>query len=116
MVNRNRIDIIADILTVASRDAKKTRIKYQANLSNKVFQRYLSEVIEASLIKFENCGQFYKLTYKGQKYLDTYKDYARCSRSMEKRLNDFSEKKKVLEGLCPVKQILSEEAHKDITV
>lgn len=101
---RDRLDIIADILNVASREAKKTQIMYQANLSYKVLQRYLNEIIESSLVEFQNHKQCYMLTYKGQEYLDAYKDYARCSKSMEKRLNDFSTKRKILEKLCPVKQ------------
>ena len=108
---RDRLDIIADMLNVASRDAKKTQIMYQANLSYKVLQRYLNEIIEASLVKFENHNQCYMLTYKGQEYLDAYKEYARCSKSMEKRLNDISTKKKVLEKFCPVKQSLSQATH-----
>ena len=101
---RDRLDIIADILNVASREAKKTQIMYQANLSYKVLQRYLNEIMEASLVQFENHKQCYMLTFKGHEYLDAYKDYARCSKSMEKRLNDFSTKRKVLENLCPAKQ------------
>ena len=90
---RDRLDIIADILNVASREAKKTQIMYQANLSYKVLQRYLYEIIEASLVRFEKHNQCYQLTYKGQEYLAAYKEYARCSKSMEKHLNDFSVKK-----------------------
>ncbi len=101
---RDRLDIIADILNVASREAKKTQIMYQANLSYRVLQRYLTEVVEASLVRFESHNQCYMLTFKGQEYLDAYKDYARCSKSMEKRLTDFSTKRKVLENLCPAKQ------------
>lgn len=109
MVNyRDRLDIIADILNVASREAKKTQIMYQANLSYKVLQRYLSEVVEASLVRFEDNEQIYQLTDKGHEYLDAYKDYFRCSKSMEKHLNDFSAKKRVLENLCPVKQFLAQ--------
>ncbi len=104
---RDRLDIIADILNVASQDAKKTRIMYQANLSYKVLQRYLSEIVEASLVTFEGSDQRYKLTVKGHEYLDAYKEYARCSRTMEKHLNDFSTKRKVLENLCPIKEFLS---------
>ena len=74
---------------------------YQANLSYKVLQRYLSEIVEASLVTFENANQLYLLTGKGHEYLDAYKEYARCSKSMEKRLNDFSTKRKILENLCP---------------
>jgi CHASE3 domain sensor protein len=77
---------------------------YQANLSYKVLQRYLIEVVDASLIHFEGDQQSYLLTGKGQQYLNAYKEYARLSKSMEKRLNDFSLKRKMLETLCPPKQ------------
>lgn len=105
---RDRLDIIADILNVASKYAKKTQIMYQANLSYKVLQRYLTEVVDSSLVMFENQEQVYKLTVKGQEYLDAYKDYFRCSKNMEKHLIDFSAKKKVLEDLCPGRQLLSQ--------
>jgi len=100
---RDRLDIIADILSVVSREAKKTQIMYQANLSYKVLQRYLNEIAGASLIRFEDSQQIYMLTSKGQNYLDAYREYARCSKSMEKRLNDFTVKRKILEELCIAK-------------
>ncbi|NLF88336.1 hypothetical protein GX563_05875 [Candidatus Bathyarchaeota archaeon] len=104
MVNyRDRLDIIADILNVVSREAKKTQIMYQANLSYKVLQRYLTEIIDAALITFQDANQIYLLTGKGHQYLNAYKEYARCSKSMEKRLTDFTTKRKVLENLCPAK-------------
>jgi predicted transcriptional regulator len=102
---RDRFDIIADILTVASQEAKKTRIMYQANLSYKVLQRYLTEIVDASLVTFEDHDQQYKLTIKGLEYLDAYKNYARCFKNMQKHLNDFSLKRKALENLCPVKEL-----------
>jgi predicted transcriptional regulator len=97
---RDRLDIIADILVVVSREAKKTQIMYQANLSYKVLQRYLNEIAGAALIRFEDDQQIYRLTGKGQNYLDAYKEYARCSKNMEKRLNDFTAKRKSLQELC----------------
>ncbi len=113
---RDRLDIIADILNVASQEAKKTQIMYQANLSYKVLQRYLAEIVDASLVTFENHNQRYKLTVKGQQYLGAYKEYARCSKNMEKHLNDFSVKRKVLENLCPVKEFLSLSARETINI
>jgi predicted transcriptional regulator len=104
---RDRLDIIADILQVASRDAKKTQIMYQANLSYKVLQRYLNEVTDASLIRFEGSSQSYTITEKGQEYLLAYKEYSRTNKSIEKRLNDFSNKKKALEELCEEEERLS---------
>jgi predicted transcriptional regulator len=100
---RDRLDIIADILVVVSREAKKTQIMYQANLSYKVLQRYLTEIVEAALVTFQDVNQLYLLTGKGHQYLAAYKEYPRCRKSMEKRLNDFTTKRKILENLCPAK-------------
>ena len=97
---RTRLDIIADILQVVSQNAKKTQIMYQANLSYKVLQRYLSSVTAASLVDFENEEQCYVLTPKGQEFLEAYREYERTNRSIEKRLNDVNSKKKCLEELC----------------
>jgi predicted transcriptional regulator len=100
---RGRLDIIADILQVASQNAKKTQIMYQANLSYKVLQRYLKDITAASLVHFKTVEQCYVLTTKGQEFLEAYKDYTRTNKSIEKRLNDFNNKKKTLEGLCSTK-------------
>lgn len=97
---RNRLDIIADILNVVSQNAKKTQIMYQANLSYKVLQRYLAEVIGASLISFEDEKRCYMLTAKGREFLDTYQEYSKINRRVEKRLNDVRTSKRVLERLC----------------
>jgi predicted transcriptional regulator len=97
---RGRLDIIADILQVASQNAKKTQIMYQANLSYKVLKRYLREITEASLISFQVAEQYYVLTDKGQEFLEAYRDYAKTNKSIEKRLNDVDAKKKSLEELC----------------
>ena len=48
---RDRLQIIADILVIASRRARKTQIMYQANLSYRLLCRYLGEVLEAGLVK-----------------------------------------------------------------
>jgi hypothetical protein len=76
---------------------------YQANLSYKVLQRYLTEIIAAALVTFQDANQIYSLTGKGYQYLNAYKEYAKCSKSMEKRLNEVITKKKALESLCPAK-------------
>jgi len=98
---RGRLDIIADILNVASRNPKKTQIMYQANLSYKVLQRYLAEIVGSSLIGYENDKQCYKLTDKGREFLEAYQKYSKTNKHVEKRLNDVASKKKVLLDLCP---------------
>jgi len=98
---RSRLDIIADILNVASKEAKKTQIMYQANLSYKVLQKYLAEVVDSSLVCFENDRQCYQLTDKGKKFLEAYEEYSRSYRHVEKRMNDVEMRKKNLQELCP---------------
>jgi len=100
---RSRLDIVADILNVASKGskgAKKTHIMYQANLSYRLLTRYLSEILEASLIRFERKGQCYMLTSKGQMFLEKYKEYSRHNKHVEQHLNNIRFKRKVLEELC----------------
>ena len=101
---REHFDIIADILNVAGRNPKKTQIMYQANLSYSILQRYLSEVVAASLISFESRSQSYVLTPKGQEFLYAYKDYSKTRQHVEKRLNEAATKRKVLEQLCCASQ------------
>jgi predicted transcriptional regulator len=97
---RDKLNIIADILTAASPNAKRTQIMYQANLSYKVLMRYLDEVVGASLLSFENEQQQYVLTEKGKQFLITYKEYFRSSKGVEKRLDEMRLKKKNLEDFC----------------
>jgi predicted transcriptional regulator len=97
---REHFDIIADMLNVAGRNPKKTRIMYQANLSYSILQRYLQEIVAASLVSFESQSQSYSLTPKGQEFLYAYKEYSKTRQHVEKRLNDVATKRKVLEQLC----------------
>jgi predicted transcriptional regulator len=97
---RDRLNIIADILNVADRSAKKTQIMYQANLSYSVLQRYLSDIAAASLISFERESQLFVLTPKGQEFLEAYKVYSKTSQHVEKRLSEVAAKRKILEQLC----------------
>lgn len=97
---RNRLDIIADILSVVSDDAKKTQIMYQANLSYKLLTRYLREVIKSSLVLFDRAKRCYVLTSKGQEFLEKYKRYSRSNKYVERKLNELDDKRKVLESLC----------------
>jgi predicted transcriptional regulator len=97
---RRRIDIIADILHVASGGAKQTQIMYQANLSYRLLIKYLSIVRKAYLLSFERRGRCYMVTSKGRDFLEMYKEYSRRNRYVEKHLNDARSKKKTLESLC----------------
>ncbi len=49
----SRLDILAGMLRAVSQGAKKTRIVYQTDLGYKLLIKYLTEVIESCLIRFE---------------------------------------------------------------
>jgi predicted transcriptional regulator len=97
---RGKLDIIADILQVAKETAKKTQIMYQANLSYKVLQRYLAELVEAALICFEDEKRCYMLTNKGRIFLDAYKKYRKTNKRIESRRRAANARREVLEKLC----------------
>jgi predicted transcriptional regulator len=75
---RNRLYIIAEILTIAMDGSLKTQIMYRANLSFAQLNEYLSYLLEIHLLKIqkENGKRIYKTTAKGNKYLEKYEDIA----------------------------------------
>jgi predicted transcriptional regulator len=97
---RRKIEIIADILHVVSRDAKKTQIMYQANLSYRLLAKYLTEVRKAYLVSFEKKRRCYVLTSKGTEFLERYREYSKRNKHVEKQVNDVNTERKVLEKLC----------------
>jgi predicted transcriptional regulator len=96
---RSRLDIIADILRAAEKNAKKTQIMYQANLNYKVLQKYLTEILGSSLIYFEEEKRLYVLTDKGKEFLTTYQGYYRTNKHLKKWQSEAHIKKNILEKL-----------------
>ncbi len=101
---RRKLDIIADMLLVASNGAKKTQIMYGANLSYDLLKKYLEEVRKAYLLSFERKKRHYVLTSKGKQFLEVYKEYSKRNRYVAKRLDDMDDRKKMLENLCSRKE------------
>jgi predicted transcriptional regulator len=75
---RDRLYIIAEILTIAKGGCLKTQIMYRANLSFAQLNEYLSFLIKMDLLKVknENRRNTYTTTAKGDRYLEKYKDLA----------------------------------------
>ena len=71
--HRKKIQIITDILSVTKDGAKKTHIMYQANLSFKLMNQYLSKVINLGLLTQINDEYF--TTPKGMRFLNIFSDY-----------------------------------------
>lgn len=99
---RSRLDIIADILLVVKGNgsAKKTHIMYGANLSYAVLSRYLAEILNACLLKFESNKRHYVLTEKGKRFLQHYREYSKRNKHVVRQLETVNAKRKVLEELC----------------
>jgi len=102
-IYRGRLDIIADILRVVSGNAKKTQIMFQANLSYSVLQKYLAEMLNSSLISYQDEEQCYVLTGKGNAFLAAYQKYSKINRHLEKKLTAIHTQRSALEKLCPTK-------------
>lgn len=99
---RSRLDIIADILSVVKGNGsvKKTQIMYGANLSYTVLSKYLDELLNVCLLKFESNKRHYVLTEKGKKFLQYYREYSRRNKHVERQLETVNAKRKILEELC----------------
>ena len=92
---RDRLDIIADVLTVVKDGSKKTRIMYMANLSYTLLTRYLTEVIENGLVRKAD-RKTYELTDKGFNFLQEFKSYRKHQRRIMKRVNGIKDEKILL--------------------
>jgi predicted transcriptional regulator len=93
---RDRLQIIADILSVVRGGAKKTHVMYQANLSFTLLKRYLTEVLEAGLVRCDD-EDGYLLTGRGQSFLDRFDEYSKRCERVEEELNHVNNDKTVLE-------------------
>ncbi|WP_185957806.1 MULTISPECIES: winged helix-turn-helix domain-containing protein [Sulfolobaceae] len=83
-IRRERIEIIYIILNGCKEGSKKTKLMYSSGLNYQVFMRYISELENLGLIKFENGSYF--LTEKGEKTLELITEYMKTrNRLMEMR-------------------------------
>ena len=72
--NRHSLDIVRDMLSVASVKARKTRIMYQANLSFVQLEKYLGDLLEKGLLDYDG-DSYYLTTKKGLEFLRLYDYY-----------------------------------------
>jgi len=71
---RSNIEIVADILRIAKKGSRKTRIVYGANLNFKMLSEYMDKLERAGLIKHseDNRGMIHT-TEKGKEYLEWFR-------------------------------------------
>jgi predicted transcriptional regulator len=97
---RSKLQIIADILVVAGKGAKKTRIMYQANLSYELLKRYLAETLEAGLISINKDAKSYAITQKGEVFLKKYDEYCERRTRLQEHVKNARKDEMVLEMMC----------------
>jgi predicted transcriptional regulator len=74
--NRNRMEIVANLLSIAKTGVLKTHLMYRANLSYLMSTQYLNFLCGENLINEtldeEGTRRLYQTTPKGLKYLEVY--------------------------------------------
>jgi predicted transcriptional regulator len=72
--NRGRIQIMGDVLGLATSGIRKTHIMYRANLSYEQVHMYLAELIERGLLvqHATDEGVVYRTTERGREFLYFY--------------------------------------------
>ena len=72
MINRNRLEIISQILEAANGGITKTRIMYRAFLSYAQMKENLTALTEKDLLRYNEDTRTFKTTEKGLRFLDIY--------------------------------------------
>ena len=97
--NRGRLDIVREILAIASVKVRKTRIMYQANLSFIQVERYLQSLLESGLVEsFDDA--FYLVTPKGKEFLQMHTDYLARVRRLGEEVAETEKSRLQLESMC----------------
>lgn len=79
-LHRSRMDIMENILRVATEGAKKTRVMYRCNLSFKQLHAYLDLLVSIGLLKSipsrtgeKSNSNTYETTKKGHAFIQAYR-------------------------------------------
>jgi len=96
--NRCSLEIVKDMLCVATHKCKKTQILYDAHLNYLLLEKYLSILLENKLIETED--SFYYITSKGQSFLQKYEDYLKRCSKIDKEITDAHKQKVELKDFC----------------
>ena len=97
--NRDSLEIVRDVLAVASAKSKKTRIMYQANLSYRILEKYLSSLLESRLVECDD-DAYYSITSRGKEFLQMYDEYIERCRSIGEEIGGAHKDRLSLENIC----------------
>ena len=82
---RDRLNIIAEILDIATGSKLKTHIMYMVNLSCSQVKEYISYLTERGFlrVRVENGKKLYETTTKGSRYIQNYREMSNFLRPLE---------------------------------
>jgi len=96
---RHNLEIVRDILLIASVKVKKTRIMYQANLSYTHMVKYLNSLLESGLIECDE-DSCYFITKKGKEFLQKYNDYLERRKRIREEMKGADTDRLLLRNMC----------------
>ena len=97
--NRDSLEIVRDVLSVASEKTRNTRIMYQANLSYRIMEKYLNSLLEGDLLERVD-DSFYVVTWRGKEFLQMYNDYVERCRRIGEEIGGVRKDRLLLENMC----------------
>ena len=72
---------------------------YQANLSYRLIEKYLTILLEQELLK-RDTGSCYLITQKGKKFLQMYHEYIERCKKISEDMDKAHKKRQALENMC----------------
>lgn len=97
--NRRRLDIVREMLSIASVRVRKTKIMYMANLNYSTLEKYLKGLLESGLVECDG-DSHYLITSKGELFLQMYNDYLKRCKQVRREIDETARDRLLLESIC----------------
>jgi predicted transcriptional regulator len=96
--NRDRVSLIAAILSTAGSGSSKTHIMFGANLSFKLLEKYLETTRKLGFLQLN--GTTYNVTSDGNNFLKQYLSFQERYVKVQENLDEINNQRAHLEQLC----------------
>jgi len=96
---RYSLEIVTDMLLIASVKVRKTRLMYQANLNFRQSEKYLKSLLESGLVECRD-DSCYLITRRGKDFLQMYDDYVERCKRINDDVNGVLRHRLQLENMC----------------
>ena len=97
--NRSSLEIVRDMLSVATERSRKTKILFDAHLNYRLLEKYLKILLENELVKTveDSC---YLVTCKGKNFLQNYEEHVERCKRIGEEIKDAHKEKLALKNMC----------------